>query len=75
MAAEQFQQLHAYLNQQIIGQHALTKVFLSHFSPMGIYLLKGLRDLLKHAQLMHLQTVSTATFTVSSSHQICYPLI
>ena len=29
MAAAQFQQLHAYLDQQIIGQHALTKSLLT----------------------------------------------
>ena len=54
MAAAQFQQLHAYLDQQIIGQHALTKsllIALLRWPPF----VEGPPGLAKHAQSMHLQ--------------------
>ena len=41
MAAAQFQQLHAYLDQQIIGQHALTKSLLIALLADGHLLVEG----------------------------------
>ena len=41
MAAEQFKQLHAYLDQQIIGQHALTKSILIALLADGHLLVEG----------------------------------
>ena len=41
MAAAQFQQLHAYLDQQIIGQHVLTKSLLIALLADGHLLVEG----------------------------------